>query len=83
MTDKFRTELNIPFPILSDFNKEVAGQYGALHEDLVGLKGVPKRSAFVIDPSGTVQYAWVSDDPKQLPDFDAVRSAVEGAASAV
>jgi peroxiredoxin len=80
VTEKFRTELNIPFPILSDFNKEVAGQYGALHEELAGLKGVPKRAAFVIDPSGTVLYDWVSDNPKVLPDFEAVRSAVAGAA---
>ena len=81
VTDKFRTELKIPFPILSDFNKEVARRYGVLHEELASLKGVPKRSAFVIDPSGTVQYDWVSDDPKVLPDFEAIRTAVAGATS--
>ena len=78
VTEKFREELNIPFPILSDFNREVAQQYDALHEDLVGLRGVPKRSAFVIDRQGTVIYDWVSDDPKQMPDFDAIRAAVAG-----
>ena len=78
ITDKFRTELRIPFPILSDFNKDVATQYGVLHEELAALRGVPKRAAFVIDASGTVRYDWVSDDPKVLPDFDAVRAAVTG-----
>ena len=78
VTDKFRTELGVPFPLLSDFNKEVAAQYGALHDELVGLKGVTKRAAFVIDPSGTVVYAWVSDNPKVMPDLDAVKAAVEG-----
>lgn len=76
VTDKFRGDLDIPFPILSDFNKDVSAKYGALHEDLMGLKGVSKRAAFVIGPDGTVAYAWVSDDPKQMPDFDAVRNAV-------
>lgn len=76
VTDKFRGDYDIPFPILSDFNKDVSAKYGALHEDLMGLKGVSKRAAFVIGPDGTVAYEWVSDDPSKMPDFDAVRSAV-------
>lgn len=66
-----------PFPLLSDFNKEVAHAYGALHEDLLGLKGVAKRSAFVIDWQGMVRYAWVSDDPTRLPDFAAIEEALK------
>ena len=80
VTAKFRDELNIPFPVLSDFNKEMSAAYGALHEDLLGLKGVSKRSAFVIDDSGTCCYAWVSDDPKQMPKFDEIKDAVSGKA---
>ena len=79
VTDKFRSELKIPFPILSDFNKEISSQYGALHEELAGLKGVPKRAAFVIDASGAVIYDWVSDDPKVIPNLDEVRRAIKGA----
>lgn len=76
VTDKFRAEERIPFPVLSDFNKDVSAQYGALHEDLMGLRGVSKRSAFVIDKSGTVVYDWVSDDPRQQPDYEAIRQAL-------
>jgi peroxiredoxin len=76
VTDRFRDEMNIPFPILSDFNKEVAAQYGVLHEELMGLKGVAKRAAFVLDKSGTVVYDWVSDDPSVMPDFDAIKTAL-------
>jgi peroxiredoxin len=76
VTARFRSELEIPFPILSDFNREVARIYDVLHEELAGLKGVTKRAAFVIDADGTVVYDWVSDDPKQLPDFEAIRAAV-------
>ncbi|MHC4413827.1 MAG: redoxin domain-containing protein [Planctomycetota bacterium] len=78
VTEKFRAEMNIPFPILSDFNKEVAARYGALHEDLKGLKGVAKRAAFVIGPEGKVAYVWVSEDPRVQVPFAEVRSAVEG-----
>lgn len=76
VTDKFRNELNIPFPILSDFNREAATAYGALHEDLFGLKGVTKRAVFVIGTDGNVTYQWVADDPgKQVP-FDEIRAAL-------
>ena len=62
------------FTMLSDFNKEASTAYGALFADLIGLKGVSKRSAFVIDKEGVVRYAAVSDNPKQMPDFAAIKS---------
>lgn len=79
ITNKFREDLNVPFPILSDFNKEVAAQYDVLHEELIGLKGVAKRSAFVIDKSGAIVYDWVTDNPGDQVPFDEVKAAVEGA----
>ena len=33
-------EEGFPFPLLSDFNKDVSASYGALYENLMGLKGV-------------------------------------------
>ncbi|MBX3372656.1 MAG: redoxin domain-containing protein [Phycisphaeraceae bacterium] len=76
ITDRFRNELSIPFPILSDFNRDVSTRYGALHEELLGLRGVSKRSAFVVGRDGRVRYAWVSEDPRAMPDFEAIRRAV-------
>jgi len=78
VTHKFRQEQNIPFPILSDFNKEVAKQYDALHDDLFGMKGVAKRAAIVIGTDGTITYRWVTDNPKDQPPYDEVRKAVAG-----
>jgi peroxiredoxin len=68
---------NISFPLLSDFNKEVAQAYDVLYEDLLGLRGVAKRSAFVINKDGVITYAWSSDDPKNVPDFPELRAAIE------
>ena len=68
----------IEIPLLSDFNKEVSAAYGAQYDELIGLKGVAKRSAFVIDKGGVVRYASVSDDAKVLPDFAAIKSCLEG-----
>jgi glutaredoxin-dependent peroxiredoxin len=76
---KFREAEQIPFPVLSDFNKVVAPKYGALHEDLMGLKGVTKRAAFVVGRDGKVAYAWVSENPGIQVDFSAVQEAVRKA----
>jgi peroxiredoxin len=43
----------------------------------MGLKGVAKRSAFVIDKDGMITYAWVSEDPGNMVDFPAIKAAVE------
>ncbi|MBI2506209.1 MAG: peroxiredoxin [Candidatus Latescibacteria bacterium] len=67
----------ITIPLLSDFNKQVSAAYGAQYEDLIGLKGVAKRSAFVIDKQGIIRFASVSDDAKVLPDFAAIKACLE------
>ena len=71
---KFKEEQNLNFALLSDFNKTAASAYGALYEEFVlGLKGVAKRSAFVIDKEGTIQYAEVLESAGDLPNFIAVK----------
>lgn len=74
---KWKEELGLPFELLSDFNKTVAPAYGAFHEKLGPLNGVAKRSAFVIDREGIIQYVWVSDDPGTLPDADAIKDVLD------
>ena len=76
VAQKFAEAEQLPFQLLSDFNKDVAASYGALHEDLMGMKGVAKRAAFVIDGDGVIAYAWVSDDPRVQVDFEAIKSAL-------
>ncbi|MCR9289004.1 MAG: redoxin domain-containing protein [Bacteroidetes bacterium] len=72
--EKFKAEQNFNFPLLSDFNKEVSRAYDALYEDFVlDMKGVSKRSAFVIDKEGTVRYAEVLESAGDLPNFEVVK----------
>lgn len=71
---------SITIPLLSDFNKEACAAFDVQYADLIGLRGVAKRSAFVIGRDGKIAFAWSSDDPKQLPDFAAVKAAVVTAA---
>lgn len=72
---KYKTEQNLPFYLLSDFNKDISAAYGSLYENfMLGMKGVSKRSAFVIDAKGIIQYAEVLESAGDLPDFVAVQS---------
>jgi len=66
----FAEKIGIEFPLVSDFNRDVSSAYGVLIEEIFGFKNVAKRALFVIDQAGTVQYAWVTDDPGELPDAD-------------
>ena len=71
---KFKEEQNLNFPLLSDFNKETARSYGALYDEFVlGMKGVAKRSAFVIDADQIVRYAEVLESAGDLPNFEAIK----------
>lgn len=67
----------LKFPLLSDFNKTVAMAYDVLFEDLLGFKGVAKRSAFVVDTDGRILYSESSDDPKKLPNFESIKSVLK------
>jgi len=67
---KFKEAEGYNFTMLSDFNKTASRAYGALYEDFVlGMKGVSKRSAFVIDADGTIRYAEVLEDAQEQPNF--------------
>lgn len=67
----------IGITLLSDLNKKTAKDYDVLLSDLIGLGSVSARAAFVIDKQGVVQYSEVTPTPKDLPNFDAVKSTLE------
>lgn len=74
---KFKEEQHLNFQLLSDFNKEVSGAYGALYDAFIGwMKGVSKRAAFVIDKEGVVQYAEVLESAGDMPNFEAINAAL-------
>jgi peroxiredoxin len=64
--------------LLSDYEHKVARDYAVAYDSFLpqknlGMAGVAKRSAFVIDKDGVIQYAESSDDPGQLPNFDKIK----------
>jgi peroxiredoxin len=74
---RYKHDQNLNFSLLSDFNKEVSAAYGSLYEKFgLDMKGVSKRSAFVIDKEGVVRYAEVLENPAETPNFNNIQAAL-------
>ena len=69
----------LPFPILSDYKREVVKIYGLELSDFAGLRGytVAKRSIFILDKNGTVRYVWITENPAVEPDYAEIEKALE------
>lgn len=75
---KYKEEQHLNFTLLSDFNKEVSRSYDTIYEQFgYHMKGVSKRSAFVIDKDGIIQYAEVLENASEIPDFAKIKSTLE------
>ena len=73
---KYKEEQGLNFTLLSDFNKDVSAAYGSMYETFTDMmmKGVSKRSAFIIDKNGIVQYAEVLENAGEVPDFEKINT---------
>ncbi len=72
----------IGLTLLSDYEHEVAKAYDVAYETFLPAKnlkmgGVPKRSAFIVDKDGVIQYAESSDNPGDLPNFEAIKAKLQ------
>jgi peroxiredoxin len=75
---QFKKEQGLNFDLLSDFNKDASTAYGCLYEQFVlEMKGVSKRSAFLIDGNGIIQYAEVLESAGDIPDLELLKSHIK------
>ena len=66
LVKRFQTAAELEFPVLLDVEGDVGFAYG--------VRALPQT--VIIGKDGTVQYAWSSEDPKKLPDFEALRASI-------
>lgn len=73
----FAEQNKLNFPLLSDFSRHVSALYAGLYMDF-GAPGytVAKRSVFVLNESGVIIYAWISENPGAEPNYEEVRAAL-------
>ena len=69
----------LPFPILSDYKREVTKTYGLELPNFAGLDGytVAKRSIFILDQNSIVKYVWVSDNPMVEPNYQEIQKILQ------
>ena len=80
VTDPFSSKAfaernRLPFPILSDYKREVIKTYELEFPNFAGLNGytVAKRSIFILDKQGIVRYVWISEDPSAEPNYKEIQ----------
>lgn len=71
----------ITLTILSDYEHTATADYGVAYDSFLPEKNlimgqVPKRSAFIIDKSGVIQYVEVLENPGDMPDFSEIKKAL-------
>ena len=69
----------ISLQLLSDYDHKVTTTYGVAYDSFLPAKnlimgGVPKRSAFIIDKAGVIQYSEALESPGDLPNFVAIKA---------
>ena len=75
----FAQKNKLPFPILSDYNREVTKVYNLEEPDFAGLRGysVARRSIFLLDSKGIIRFTWMSEDPTIEPDYQVIEKILE------
>lgn len=57
--ERFRDSLNLPYPLVSDLDEEVAEAFEVFQLDANGITGETVRSTFIIDPELNIVHSWV------------------------
>jgi peroxiredoxin len=71
--------LDLPFPLLSDWNGEAVRGFGIAHT-FRGFEGVAERTAFLVRTDGTVLGAWRYAS-NEVPDADELLAHAKASAS--
>jgi peroxiredoxin len=75
--NRYKSEYQLTFALLSDFNKDVIRAYDVIYEEFsLGMRGVAKRAVFVIDPEGVIRYQEILDKSGQMPDLAGLQHAL-------
>lgn len=65
-------QYGIQCPVLSDFDKKIATDYGVLHE-----MGMSQRAVVIIDKSGKVAYMKIQENIREIPSLDELFAQLE------
>jgi glutaredoxin-dependent peroxiredoxin len=74
----FTENRHLNFPVLSDYKRETINKYGIVMANLGPLQdyNAAKRSVFILDNNGKIQYKWISDNPLIEPNYQEIKDAL-------
>lgn len=72
---------NLNIPMISDWNHEIIKRYDVVRSDVGGSIETARRSVFLVDADGIVQYRWIQEG--DLPDFTDVVAEIQAVAKSV
>lgn len=79
----YAARLSLRFPLLSDYERQVAQGYVGAYDSAGGHRVVNKRGVVVVAPDdagsgpGRVAWSWITEDPAEVPNTEEVRMAVQ------
>jgi peroxiredoxin len=79
--NEFRDHHDLSFDLISDERRELIDAYGVASAFSPLDMRVARRAVFVVDGDGRITYRWLGDNPKQEPDYEAVREAAAAASA--
>ena len=75
---KFKADQGLNFTLASDYNKGMCKAFDAYYEQFsLGLLGVARRAAFIVDAEGVIRYAEVLESAGDLPNFSAIQEVLQ------
>lgn len=75
--NEFRDKLDLDFGLISDTNRTLIDLFGVdMDFAELGVEDVAQRAVFVLDDDRRIRFAWVSEDPRQEPNYEDVIEAV-------
>lgn len=75
----WKEALGLDVALLSDWNGALTERFG-VSRTYHRMNGVPERSAFLLEPDGTVRASWRYAD-SEVPDFDELLAAARASSS--
>jgi peroxiredoxin len=57
-----KSELNLPFPLLSDVDEQVIKRYGLVHEKANGDVDIARPAVLLLDGQGVIRWAMFTDN---------------------
>ena len=79
LTKYLQHNRKLTFPLLSDYKRDVISSYGITMKDLGPLKdyNAAKRSIYIIDKNGKVNYVWISENPLVEPNYSEIKESLK------